>query len=126
MSSNRTFGFVFVIVFGVIALIPLIGGGPPRLWALAATALVLATTLFKPDWLTPFNRAWLHVGKFLHRVTSLLVIAVIYFAVVTPTGVVMRAFGKDPLRLQRDPEASSYWIPRDPPGPDPETMTNQF
>ncbi len=126
MNSNRAFGFVFVIAFGAIALFPLTGGEPPRFWALAAMALVLAAALITPDWLTPFNRAWLHVGQFLHRITSPLVIAVIYFAVVTPTGLVMRALGRDPLRLRRDPHAPSYWIRRDPPGPDPETMTNQF
>ncbi len=126
MSSNRTFGFVFTIVFGAIALFPLAGGGPPRLWALAAMGLVLAVALIRPDWLTPFNRAWFHVGRLLHRVTSPVVMAAIYFAVITPTGWFMRTSGKDPLRLRRDPHASSYWIRREPSGPDPETMTNQF
>ena len=55
-----------------------------------------------------------------------LVMALIYFAVVTPTGLVMRALGKDPLRLKYDPDAQSYWIHRDPPGPERESMQNQF
>ena len=126
MSSNRTFGFVFTLAFGAVALFPLTGGEPPRLWALAAMVLTLAVALIKPDWLTPFNRAWFHVGQFLHRVTSPVAMAAIYFAVVTPTGLLMRMLGKDPLRLRRDPQASSYWILREPPGPDPETMPNQF
>lgn len=126
MSSNRAFGFVFSAVFGAIALFPLIGGEPPRPWALAATALVLAVTLIRADWLTPFNRAWFHFGRLLHRLFSPVVLVAIYFAVITPTGLLMRALRKDPLRLRRDPRAASYWIRRDPPGPDPETMTNQF
>ena len=57
---------------------------------------------------------------------SPLIMAVIYFAVATPTGLVMRALGKDPLRLKHDPDARSYWIHRDPPGPERESMRNQF
>lgn len=48
MSSNHTFGFVFTIVFGAIALFPLAAGGePPYLWALAATVFVLAVALVR-------------------------------------------------------------------------------
>jgi hypothetical protein len=50
----------------------------------------------------------------------------VFVTTVVPIGLVMRALGKDPLRLRRDSDAASYWIPRDPPGPAPDTMKNQF
>ena len=125
-SSDRSFGFVVAIVFSAVGLLPLLGGRPPRWWSLAAAAAVLATALIAPRRLAPFHRAWFRLGLVLHRIVSPVVMAAIYFAVVTPTGLVMRALGKDPLRLRRDPDAESYWIHRDPPGPDRESMTNQF
>ena len=62
----------------------------------------------------------------LGMVTVGVITAVLFYAAVTPTALLFRILGKDPLRLSRDPEARSYWIDRQPPGPAPETMTNQF
>lgn len=125
-SSERGFGAVLVALFVVIGLLPLLGGRPPRGWALAVAGVVLAVTLVKAEALAPFNTVWFRLGLLLHRLVSPVILAMIYFAVVTPTGLIMRALGKDPLRLRRDPDAESYWIHRDPPGPDRESMSNQF
>ena len=65
-------------------------------------------------------------GSLLHRGTSPLVVAVVFFVAVVPTGLIMRACGKDPLRRRRAPGAPTYWISRVPPGPAPESMTQQF
>ena len=59
-------------------------------------------------------------------VVNPLVMGLLFYLTVTPTGLLMRLFGKDPLRLRFDPEAKSYWIERQPPGPAPETMRHQF
>jgi len=125
-SSNRDFGIVFVVVFTLVGLFPLIRGGTPRWWALAVAGIVLTVTLVKADLLAPCNRIWFRFGLLLHGIVNPIILAVIYYAVVTPTGLVMRAMGKDPLRLRRLPNAESYWIHRDPPGPVPESMENQF
>lgn len=125
-SSHRSFGIVFAVGLTLVGLFPLLGGGTPRGWALAVAGVVLATALLKPAWLAPFNQVWLRCGQGLQRIVHPVVMGVIYFAVVTPTGLVLRALGKDPLRLRRDPNAGSYWIHRDPPGPEPESMKNQF
>lgn len=82
--------------------------------------------LVRAAWLAPLNRLWFRFGLLLQRIAHPVVLAIIYFAVVTPTGLVLRALGKDPLRLRRDPDAATYWIRRDPPGPEPESMTRQF
>ena len=125
-DSDRGFGIVFAVVSAAFGLFPLLGGEPPRGWLLALAGVLLAVAFLGPKWLAPFNRVWFELGRLLHRIVSPVVMAVIYFAVVTPTGLVMRALGKDPLRLESDPEAESYWIHRDPPGPERESMTNQF
>ena len=126
IGSDRGFGIVFAVVFTAIGLFPLIRGEPPRGWSLAIAGAFLAVTLVKPAWLAPLNTLWFRFGLLLQRVVHPIVLAVIYFAVVTPTGLIMRALGKDPLRLRFDPDATTYWIARDPPGPEPESMKNQF
>ena len=125
-GSDRGFGLLFAVVLAGFGLFPLLGGGSPRGQLLAFAGALLAVALFRARWLAPFNRVWFKLGLLLHRIASPVVMAVIYFAVVTPTGLIMRALGKDPLRLDYDPEAESYWIHRDPPGPERESMTNQF
>ena len=79
-----------------------------------------------PSVLTQLNRLWLRFGLLLHRVVSPLVLGIMFFLVVTPTGIVMRLLGKDPLRLRYEETASTYWIDRTPPGPAPESLDRQF
>ncbi|TVR10341.1 MAG: hypothetical protein EA385_04310 [Salinarimonadaceae bacterium] len=125
MGSERAFGIVFAVVFAVIALWPLLGGGGLRLWAAAICAGFLAAAFAAPRALKPLNVLWFRFGMLLHRIVSPIVMGFLFFVTVTPIGLLMRAFGKDPMRLKRS-EAKSYWIERDPPGPPPESMTKQF
>jgi hypothetical protein len=126
-GSNRAFGIVFAVVFGVIGLWPLVfGGRPPRWWAVVPAAIFLVLALFVPQWLAPLNRAWFYVGLALHRVVNPIVMAIIYYGTVVPVGLILKARGKDLLRLKRDPEAKTYWIAREPPGPERGSMTKQF
>jgi hypothetical protein len=74
----------------------------------------------------PFNRLWLKFGLLLHKLVNPIMMAFVFFGAVLPTGLIMRALGKDPLRLKRRPDANSYWIERHPPGPAPKSMKDQF
>jgi hypothetical protein len=125
-SSNRAFGWVFTIVFLIIALWPLVFGGAPRWWSLIVGGLVAVVTMTAPALLTIPNRLWLRFGLLLHRIVSPVLLAIMFYGVVTPMGVLMRAFGKDSLRLRRKGSEQSYWIKRDPPGPKPDSMSRQF
>jgi len=125
-SSNRAFGWVFTIVFLIIALLPLFSGGALRWWSLIVSGMVAVITMAAPALLTIPNRLWLRFGLLLHSIVSPVVLAIMFYVVVTPMGVLMRAFGKDSLRLSRSGSVQSYWIRRDPPGPKPESMSNQF
>ncbi len=125
-SSDRSFGVVFASVFAVVAPWPLVSDGGPRWWALLLAAAFLTVALAAPRLLGPANRWWSKFGMLLHHVTSPLVLGILFYLVVTPTGLIMRGFGKDPLRLRPKPEAESYWIDRRPPGPPPASMPHQF
>jgi Saxitoxin biosynthesis operon protein SxtJ len=125
-SSDRFFGLTVTAFFLLVGLFPLVRGGRIRTWPLVVAALFLVPSLLRPRLLAPLNRAWIQVGLLLHRVTSPVALGLIFFATITPMGLVMRWFGHDPLRLGFDADAPSYWIERRPPGPAPETMSNQF
>jgi hypothetical protein len=126
VSSDKTFGIVFAVFLAVIGSVPAIRGGAPRWWAFGASALFLIAAFARPAVLHPLNLMWAKLAILLHHIVSPVAMALVFFLAFTPTGAVLRLFGKDLLRLRRDPEAGSYWIPRDPPGPKPETMIQQF
>ena len=125
-SSNRAFGWVVTAVLLIVALWPLASGRAPRVWALIAGGLLLVITLGAPALLTTPNRLWTRFGLLLNRMISPIALAILFYAVVTPTALLMRAFGKDPLRLRRGGVTESYWIKREPPGPEPQSMSDQF
>lgn len=125
-SSDRAFGFVFTVLFAVIGLLPLFGRGDVRIWSLGLALVILAVALIRPALLAPFNRAWMKLGMLLHKITNPIIMGLIFFLAVTPTALILRAMGKDPLRRKFDKSAQSYWIERDPPGPEPDSMKQQF
>lgn len=125
-SSNRSFGLVFAVVFLVIAAWPILDGRALRWWAAVIAATFALLAVLYPSVLTLPNRWWTKFGLLLSKVVSPIALGLLFFGVITPLGAVMRLTGKDPLRLQLDRKTDSYWIPRDPPGPPPESMTNQF
>ncbi len=125
-GSDRAFGFVFATVLFVVGIWPLIDGGSPRWWVIIAALVLVIISFTLPQILAPFNRVWFLFGLVLHRIVTPLVMALLYYLTVTPTALIMRIFGKRPLPLTFDQDATSYWIMRDPPGPEPETMERQF
>ena len=112
--------------FAVISLWPLKSGHPVRLWSAILSALFLAIALLRPSALRPANILWTKLGTLLHHLVSPIVMALLFYGVFTPMGWIARMLGKDLLRLHFDPQAPTYWIVRDPPGPDPKTMRAQF
>lgn len=126
VSSDRSFGLVFAAFFAIVALLPLLRGGDLRSWALFPAAAFLVLAIVRPALLAPFNRLWTRFGLLLHKVVNPVVLGLLFVLAVTPVGLVMRLMGKDPLKRRFEPEAASYWIPREDVGPAPETMRNQF
>ena len=122
ISSNRSFGIVFFIVFLFIALYPIINGHNVRLWSLLISLIFLVLGIANSRILTPFNKLWFKFGILLGKFISPLIMGMIFFLVVTPIGLIMRAFGKDLLNLKYNKE-KSYWIKKSGPK---SKMKNQF
>lgn len=125
-GSERSFGIVFAAVFALVGLAPLWGGGAARIWALGIAASFLVVTLARPALLGPANRLWTRFGLLLGAIVAPVVMALVFVVAVVPTAAILRLAGKDPLRLKFEPAADTYWLRRDPPGPDPTTMPRQF
>jgi hypothetical protein len=125
-SSNRTFGLVLAAFFALIGVLPLLRGHPVRLWALPLSGIFLLAAFAAPAVLAPLNRVWTALGALLHKITNPIILGVFFYLVFTPFGSVLRLFGKDFLRLKLDADAESYWILKEPAGPPPESMSNQF
>jgi hypothetical protein len=132
-SSDRSFGLT---VGGIVLAIAAVRSGL-HLWdgtapgwvegVLAAVGLLLLVFgLAAPARLAPLNRAWTALGLLLFKVVNPLVLGLIYLTTIVPIGLLMRLMGRDLLNLKLDRQAASYWVVREPPGPAPETMTQQF
>jgi hypothetical protein len=126
LGSDRSFGLVFSVAFALIGVWPLLSERAPRYWALLVAAVFLLLAGAVPWILHPLNVLWGRFGALLHRVVAPLVMSIVFFLVVSPVAWVIRILGKDPLLLAFNRDGKSYWIERQPPGPDPQTMTRQF
>jgi len=122
ISSNRSFGIVFFVVFLIIASYPLIIEGNLRVWSLITSLIFLILGLLNSKILTPLNKIWFKFGILLGKIISPIVMSVIFFLVVTPIGILMRIVKKDLLNLKIN-NNKSYWIEKTEPK---SKMKNQF
>jgi hypothetical protein len=126
-GSDRNFGIVFAWFFGLVGVWPLLRRqGDARVWALVVGAAFLLAALTAPKLLAPLNWIWMRIGYALSRVTNVILLAILFFGVFSVVGWFMRLRGRDAMQRRFDRSAESYWIPRDPPGPAPESMARQF
>jgi len=123
--SARAFGLLAAVVCAAVALLPVLSGRAVRLWAAALSLGFLGAALLVPGLLAPLNAAGLRVGLVLHRVVNPVIMAALFYGVVTPFGIVTRVFRREAIRrLRPDPSATSYWIDRT--GRPPAGMEQQF
>ena len=126
VGSDRSFGVVMAAALAAVTLLNAWHSGRLWPWTGGLAALFLGAGLLRPSILNPLNLIWLRFGLLLHKVVNPIVMALLFYGTVLPTGLVIRMMGRDLLRLKRQPDADSYWIVRQPPGPSPETMKDQF
>ena len=122
ISSNRSFGIVFFIVFLLIALYPLLKGNDLRIWSLIISFIFLTLGLINSKILKPLNELWFKFGLLLGKFISPLIMGIIFFLVVTPIGIIMRLLKKDLLNLKYN-KKETYWIIKSGPK---SKMKNQF
>ena len=112
ISSNRSFGILFSTLFAIIAFWPIINGNPLRLWSIPISVIFLVLGLLNSKLLNPLNIVWVKFGELLGRIIAPIVMAIIYFIIVTPIGLFMRLIGKDLLNI-KFLKANTYWIKRE-------------
>ena len=125
-GSDRNFGFAISLFLLVSGVWPVLRHASPRYGELGIAAGVLLVTLTTPSVLHPLNVLWTKLGVALGTVTTPVFAAFVFFLVFTPVAWVMRLWKRDALSLALDPDAASYWIPREPPSPEPRGMIRQF
>ena len=113
ISSNRNFGLVFFVVFLIVALWPLKYEEDIRLWSLVISIIFFILGVINSKLLTPLNKLWFKFGILLGSIVSPIIMGIVYFAVVTPIGVLMRLLGKDLLKTTKTKSISTYWMKRD-------------
>ena len=122
IPSNKNFGIVFSIVFLIISLWPLLNQNDIRIWSLIISGIFLVLGLINSKLLLPLNKIWFKFGILLGNFIAPIVMGVVYFMVVTPTGLIMKLFGKDLLNLKKN-NKDTYWIEKDNSNND---LKNQF
>jgi hypothetical protein len=114
-TSNRKVGLTIGGALLLIGIAKLVLSGPGRVWPwLIAGAVLVAIALVAAPLLRPLSRQWMRLGLLLHRVVNPVILHLIYWGAIAPTGLVLRLLRQDPLRLRRDAAAATYWIDRDP------------
>lgn len=112
LPSNKSFGFFFSAVFGLVAVYLYVDEAGEWMYLPGTlSALLLLVTVVKPSALRLLNNLWMRFGLLLGMIVSPIVLAIIFFGLFTPIAVVMRIFGRDELRLQCN-DKSSHWISR--------------
>ncbi len=122
LPSNRSFGIVFFTVFLLISIYPLIKDGNIRIWSSIIALIFLVLGIFNSKLLSLPNQLWFKFGLFLSKFFSPIIMAIVYFLVVTPTGLILRIFRKDTLNLKYS-KKNTYWIEKDK---NTGTMKDQF
>ena len=111
-SSNRSFGLLFFLVFLILGLWPLKNSLDPNLYLISISAVFLILGLTNSKILSPLNKLWIKFGEILGMIIAPLVMALVYFIVLTPVSLIVRIFGKDLLGLKFLKQKDSYWINR--------------
>jgi len=127
LPSNRSFGLLFLVVFAGLGFLGMRKGWPTGGIAMCFVASAVFGTLgiFNSVLLTPFNKAWLHLGLLMGKVVNPVVMGIIFFLIITPVAIIARLVGRDELKMKRE-AVNSYWIDRNPPGPESLSFKNQF
>ena len=109
ISSNKSFGIVFFIVFFIVSIYPIFNSGDLRIWSLIISITFLILGLLNSSILSPLNKLWFKFGILLGSIISPIVMGIVFFGVVTPTSIIMKIFRKNLLGLKKN-NKKTYWI----------------
>lgn len=122
-QTLRKFGLIWALVFSIVAFYPLMSSNPIRLWSVFVSIGFVIAGLAYPIVLNPFFGIWMKFGKIAGSINAKIILALIFYFVVTPIGLIRRAMGKDSLKKRLDKGATTYWEDR---VVQPTSMEKQF
>ena len=111
-SSNRSFGILFFVVFLGFGLWPLTQDQPINFILIFISTIFLILGVFYSKILSPLNNLWIKLGELLGSIVAPIIMALVYFLILTPISLLVRIFGKDLLGLKFLKKQNSYWIKR--------------
>ena len=111
-SSNRSFGILFFLVFLGFGLWPLTNEMSPNIYLIIISVIFIILGLLNSKLLSPLNNLWIKFGEILGKVIAPIVMAVVYFLILTPISLLVRLFGKDLIEMKFNNNVKSYWIKR--------------
>jgi hypothetical protein len=111
-SELRSFGATVGGIFLAIGLWPLLWSLPPRGWALAVGTVLLAAGGLAPQALAPVFKAWSAVGHLMGRINTKVILALFFYGILAPIGLLARLFGKDFIGIRSGSQRDTYRVPR--------------
>ena len=111
-SSNKSFGILFFVVFLGLGIWPLTNDNNPNIYLIIISIIFLILGLLNSKLLSPLNSLWIKFGELLGKIIAPVVMAIIYFFILTPISLMVRLFGKDLLGLKFSKQLKTYWIKR--------------
>ena len=111
-SSNKSFGLLFFVVFLILGLWPLKNGESLNVYFIMASVVFLILGLLNSKFLSPLNKSWIKLGEILGIIIAPIVMALVFFVILTPVSIIVRVFGKDLLGLKFLKKKDTYWIQR--------------
>ena len=111
IGTNKSFGIVFFLFFLIVTVFPLFKDGNIRIWSLIIAIIFLILGFLNSKVLTPLNKIWFKLGILLGSFVSPIVMGIVFFAIVTPTSIIMRLLRKNLLNLKKG-NKKTYWIER--------------
>ena len=111
-SNNRSFGILFFIVFLILGLYPTLKGNSPNIYLISISIPFIILGIINSKILTPLSNAWIKLGEILGIIIAPIVMASIYFFILTPISLIVRIFGKDLLSIKFNKQVNTYWINR--------------
>ena len=111
-SSNRSFGILFFLVFLGFGLWPLTNEMSPNIYLIIISVIFLILGLVNSKILSPLNMGWIKFGEILGKIIAPIVMAIVYFLILTPISLLVRLFGKDLIEMKFNNNVKSYWIKR--------------
>ena len=127
IKEAKRFGIVLSIVLIIIGVgIPIIKKSDIHLWLVYLAVAVFVFAVFFTKLFVPVFKIWMKIAHLISKIISSLILGIFFYFIITPVGLIMKCFGRDPLSRKIDKESNSYWVKRDPKLSDPKRIENQF